>query len=489
MRPLEELERLGNAIQARNWSSLLAAKAPVQVGSGQVNEALRDVAALIEETRTTAGAVLAASGRVADIGGEAADGARRVTESLARLTSGAGGNLEAAERIQRAAHRLTDAAGAVDAAARESLAISTTVEDRAREGVIRAEQATNRVTEIALLARDGVERVAALRQASGRIGDITQAIGEIAAQTNLLALNAAIEAARAGEAGRGFAVVAEEVRKLANRSAQSLKRIEDLLTQMAERSDEAAERLQRMESSVAEGERVMQRAMEVFRGIELECATHRRSGADGGVRIGRAGRVGAGTGAGVAAGHPGGRGDGLHHRRRFGGHRAAAGTDGTPARDWACAGQRGRDAGRCGRALRAEGRRAARWRARGGRAGSGSGLSREGSGSPAGTPMNEAPRAPRAGSRTGSADPREGQTFAGRSRLVRYANFVKLPHTLFALPFALVGVVLASYVKEVSWREVLWVIVAFTAARFAAMGFNRIADRRIRLAQPANREA
>jgi 4-hydroxybenzoate polyprenyltransferase len=74
---------------------------------------------------------------------------------------------------------------------------------------------------------------------------------------------------------------------------------------------------------------------------------------------------------------------------------------------------------------------------------------------------------------------REGQTFGGESRLVRYANFVKLPHTLFALPFALVGVTVASYVKEVRWIDVLWVAIAFTAARFAAMGFNRIADRHI----------
>ncbi|HEY9480327.1 MAG TPA: methyl-accepting chemotaxis protein [Gemmatimonadaceae bacterium] len=270
MRPLEELERLGDAIQSHNWSALLTETTRVQVGSGQVHEALRDVAALIEETRSTAGAVLAASGRVAEIGGEAAEGARRVTESLSRLTSGADGNLEAAERIEGAARRLTDAAGAVDSAARESVAISTTVEERAREGVVQAEQATTRVTEIAQLARDGVERVAALREASARIGEITQVIGEIAAQTNLLALNAAIEAARAGEAGRGFAVVADEVRKLANRSAQSLRRIEDLLTQMAARSDEAAERLQRMEGAVGEGERVMHQAMEVFRGIELD---------------------------------------------------------------------------------------------------------------------------------------------------------------------------------------------------------------------------
>lgn len=79
---------------------------------------------------------------------------------------------------------------------------------------------------------------------------------------------------------------------------------------------------------------------------------------------------------------------------------------------------------------------------------------------------------------------REGQTFAGRTRLVRYANLVKLPHTLFALPFALVGVVLASYVKVVTLRHVLWVAVAFTSARFAAMAFNRIVDRRLDALNP-----
>jgi 4-hydroxybenzoate polyprenyltransferase len=72
---------------------------------------------------------------------------------------------------------------------------------------------------------------------------------------------------------------------------------------------------------------------------------------------------------------------------------------------------------------------------------------------------------------------REGQTFAGGSRVARYANFVKLPHTVFALPFALVGVTLASYHAVVSFAVIGWVVLAFTAARFAAMGFNRIVDR------------
>jgi 4-hydroxybenzoate polyprenyltransferase len=71
----------------------------------------------------------------------------------------------------------------------------------------------------------------------------------------------------------------------------------------------------------------------------------------------------------------------------------------------------------------------------------------------------------------------EGQTFTGESLLVRYVNFVKLPHTLFALPFALLGVLAASSTSVVTIRTVALVVLAFSAARWAAMGFNRIADR------------
>jgi 4-hydroxybenzoate polyprenyltransferase len=71
----------------------------------------------------------------------------------------------------------------------------------------------------------------------------------------------------------------------------------------------------------------------------------------------------------------------------------------------------------------------------------------------------------------------EGQTFTGESLLVRYVNFVKLPHTLFALPFALLGVLAASLTAAVTIRTVALVVIAFSAARWAAMGFNRVADR------------
>jgi 4-hydroxybenzoate polyprenyltransferase len=86
-----------------------------------------------------------------------------------------------------------------------------------------------------------------------------------------------------------------------------------------------------------------------------------------------------------------------------------------------------------------------------------------------------------------SAASREGQTLKGQGLLLRHANLVRLPHTVFALPFALVGVVLASYVSPIAPMSVVWVVLAFTSARFAAMGFNRIVDREIDSRNPRTR--
>ena len=70
------------------------------------------------------------------------------------------------------------------------------------------------------------------------------------------------------------------------------------------------------------------------------------------------------------------------------------------------------------------------------------------------------------------------------SRLSTYLSFVRFSHSVFALPFALTGALLASRQHAVTWRQALWIVVCMVTARSAAMGFNRLVDARFDAANP-----
>jgi methyl-accepting chemotaxis protein len=99
--------------------------------------------------------------------------------------------------------------------------------DRAKSAVASAR--SNAEKGGAIVAR-AIAAMTEIQGSSAKIGNIIGVIDEIAFQTNLLALNAGVEAARAGEAGKGFAVVAQEVRELAQRSANAAKEIKSLIS-------------------------------------------------------------------------------------------------------------------------------------------------------------------------------------------------------------------------------------------------------------------
>ncbi|MEQ1896169.1 MAG: 4-hydroxybenzoate octaprenyltransferase [Vicinamibacterales bacterium] len=76
------------------------------------------------------------------------------------------------------------------------------------------------------------------------------------------------------------------------------------------------------------------------------------------------------------------------------------------------------------------------------------------------------------------------------AKVATYLSFVRVSHTVFALPFALTGALLAWRTHPFEWRQVIWILVAMVAARSAAMGFNRLVDARFDALNPrtANRE-
>ncbi|WP_117191306.1 methyl-accepting chemotaxis protein [Rhizobium terrae] len=150
-----------------------------------------------------------------------------VVRDSASDISGATGNLS--KRTEQQAAALEETAAALD----EITATVRTASDRAHEArsmVSETKESAGRSGEI---VRNAIDAMGRIEESSNRINQIISVIDEIAFQTNLLALNAGVEAARAGEAGRGFAVVAQEVRELAQRSANAAKEIKTLISNSA----------------------------------------------------------------------------------------------------------------------------------------------------------------------------------------------------------------------------------------------------------------
>ncbi|MEI1375539.1 methyl-accepting chemotaxis protein [Nostoc sp. UHCC 0926] len=155
------------------------------------------------------------------------------SETFARALSGDA--LRQAEELAvtlNSVQVMTDSIQRVAEAAREAETVARDASTIALKGGEAVENTVAGILEIRETVAETTRKVKRLAESSQEISKIVALISQIASRTNLLALNASIEAARAGEAGRGFAIVADEVRQLADKSAKSLKEIEQIVMQI-----------------------------------------------------------------------------------------------------------------------------------------------------------------------------------------------------------------------------------------------------------------
>ena len=239
---------------------------------GALSEGVNDMKFRLKRLLTK---IAECSERVSAAGEELTAGTQQTNESIAVvaqsmnvLTEGTAEQEKTIQILEEKFQAMTDRMDELSQTALEMEQIAQDSAVNANEGREKVDIAIEMMKNIEKQVTSSSKVIGELGKRSDEIGQIVETISGIAGQTNLLALNAAIEAARAGENGRGFAVVAEEVRKLAEQSAEAATTIAKLIGTIQTDTATAVESIENGNRCVAEGTKSVAETGDAFVGIK-----------------------------------------------------------------------------------------------------------------------------------------------------------------------------------------------------------------------------
>ncbi|MED4400511.1 methyl-accepting chemotaxis protein [Metabacillus fastidiosus] len=243
-------------------------KDEIAVLGNAVNQMAGSLQGLIGEIKNTSEHVVSASEELTASASETSRATEQITSTIQEVATGTENQVKSVDDCAASIERLSNGIEQVASSAHNvNITMDTTLE-KSDNGNKAVQNAINQMDSVNKSVDELSVVIKGLGARSQEIGNILDVITDISAQTNLLALNAAIEAARAGEQGRGFAVVADEVRKLAEQSANSAQQISEMISVIQEETKFAVQSMTSTVQEVSEGIATVNIANESFEEIQ-----------------------------------------------------------------------------------------------------------------------------------------------------------------------------------------------------------------------------